>query len=272
MAKTHKNAAWLDRFGPWAVITGASDGIGLAIAEECARRGLNLVLVSRRETVLAHLADRLQRQHSIRTLVIAADLADSEALQHVLDATRNIDCGLLVCAAGFGTGGAFLELDADIESNMIDVNCRAVYLLAREFGARMAKAGHGGIVLLSSIVAFQGVARSANYAATKAYVQTLAEGMRIELLRRGVEVLAVAPGPVASGFADRADIRMGNAEKPGNVARGALGALGRTGLVRPGLLSKVLGYSLATLPRFLRRSIMSSIMAGMTDHQKATKI
>lgn len=259
---------WHMRYGPWAVVTGATDGIGHAIALNCAARGLNLVLVARRGDMLEAMAQTLAARHGIKTLVIAADLGTAEGVEAVLAQTAGLDCGLLVCAAGFGTAGAFLDLDAASESNMIDVNCRAVYLLSRELAARMARSGHGGIVLFSSIVAFQGSAFAANYAATKAYVQVLGEGLQTELAPLGVDVLVVAPGPVDTGFAKRADMRMGQAAKPEAVALTALDKLGRVGLVRPGFLSKLLGYSLATLPRFARRRIMSGIMKGMTEHQR----
>ena len=123
-------------------------------------------------------------------------------------------------------------------------------------------------MLLSSIVAFQGTPKSAHYAATKAYVQTLAEGLRAELKGSGVDVLAVAPGPVATGFAARANLKMANAMTPGVIAVESLKLLGRTTTARPGFLSKVLGYSLATTPRWGRVKIMNAVMSGMTAHQR----
>lgn len=116
---------------------------------------------------------------------------------------------------------------------------------------------------MSSVVAFQGTPMSANYAATKAYVQSLAEALRHELRPSGVDVVASAPGPVASGFAARARLRMAHAATPEVVARATLAALGRRATVRPGGLSKLLGWSLATAPRALRVVIMGRIMGGM---------
>jgi hypothetical protein len=117
------------------------------------------------------------------------------------------------------------------------------------------------------VVAFQGVPRAAHYAATKAYVQTLAEGLRVELDPLGVDVIASAPGPVRSGFEARADMKMAQALAPGVVAAQTLDALGRRGTVRPGWLSKLLGWSLAATPRPLRVRIMKQVMGGMTAHQ-----
>ena len=135
------------------------------------------------------------------------------------------------------------------------------------FARRFAARRRGGVVLMSSLLAFQGVPRAANYAATKAYVQTLAEGLRVELAPVGVDVLASAPGPVRSGFADRADMRMSMALGPQVVARVTLNALGRKTTVRPGWLSKLLGWSLATLPRWGQVMVITQVMNGMTAHQ-----
>ena len=120
---------------------------------------------------------------------------------------------------------------------------------------------------MSSLLAFQGVPGAANYAATKAYVQSLAEGLRLELSPLGVDVVSSAPGPIRSGFAKRADMKMSMAGTPASVAQGTLDALGRAGTVRPGFLSKVLGFALAFLPRWGRVRMMGLVMAGMTQHR-----
>ena len=120
---------------------------------------------------------------------------------------------------------------------------------------------------MSSLLAWQGVPRAANYAATKAYVQPLAEGLRIELGPVGVDVVACAPGPIASGFADRAGMVMSGAAPARVVAQETLAALGRWGTVRPGLLSKLLEWSLAFLPRWGRVRMLALVMGGMTKHR-----
>ena len=123
---------------------------------------------------------------------------------------------------------------------------------------------------MSSLVGWQGTPWAAHYAATKAYVQVLAEAMHAELKPSGVDVLASAPGPVHSGFADRARMRMGSAALPAVVAKETIRALGRKMTVLPGALSKLLTYSLMPLPRFLRVRIMAQVMGGMTKHQPQT--
>jgi short-subunit dehydrogenase len=258
-----------ERYGPWAVVTGASDGIGRAFAEHLGEQGYSLVLVARRETVLEALAQDLARRHGTPSIVVAADLGTTAGRAALVAATVELDVGLLIAAAGFGTSGPLLEATVADEEAMLAVNCGAVLAQAHHFGARFAARGRGGLVLLSSIVAFQGVPRAAHYAATKAYVQTLAEGLRRELQPRGVDVLACAPGPVRSGFAARANMELGATVVPATVARGAMAALGRRTTVHPGGLSKVLAGSLSTLPRAGRVRAMAQVMAGMTRHRPA---
>ncbi|ATC25342.1 SDR family oxidoreductase [Caulobacter vibrioides] len=251
------------RYGATALVTGASDGIGEAFARELARRGYNLILVARREDRLRALADAVQSKHGVQARVIAADLGRAEDVERVIAATAAEDVGLLVAAAGFGTSGAFVEQPIEPELDMIDVNCRAVVALTHAFARRFIRRGAGGIVLFGSLVGFQGVPRAANYAATKAFIQSFVEGLRPELKQFGVDVIAVAPGPVASGFAARANMVMGAAAKPGRIPREALAALGRKTTVRPGFLSKALEALFFGLPRGARTLIMTQVMKSM---------
>jgi short-subunit dehydrogenase len=151
---------------------------------------------------------------------------------------------------------------------MLEVNCYAPLYHCVHFGQRFRARGRGGIILMSSLVGWQGTPWATHYAATKAYVQALAEGMHVELKPAGVDVLASAPGPVHSGFASQADMRMGAAAAPADVARASLAALGRRTTVVPVLLSRLLTYSLAILPRMVRTRVMGSVMHRMTKHQK----
>lgn len=256
-------SAFTQKYGPWAVVTGASDGIGRAFAVELARRGVHVILVARRQERLEQLAAELTQAHGVQCQVLAANLSHAQGVQQVLDGSAGRDVGLVVCAAGFGTSGPFLQNDLSTELDMLQVNCTALAALSWGLGQRLVERGRGGLVLLSSVVAFQGVPRSANYAATKAYVQTLAEGLRGEWAAQGVQVLAVAPGPVRSGFAERSRMNMAQAEDPQVVARVSLDALGSLGTVRPGFLAKLLGWSLALTPRWGRIRIMGQVMAGM---------
>jgi short-subunit dehydrogenase len=257
------------RYGPTALVTGASSGIGRALACEAAARGLDLVLVARRDAVLRDLAGELAARHGVRADALPLDLADPAAPARLAEQTADRDIGLLVAAAGFGTSGPLAGAPLAPEREMLQVNCGAVLELASTFGARAVARGRGGLVLLSSVVAFQGVPHAAHYAATKAYVQSLAEGLHGELAPHGVDVLAAAPGPVASGFAERAGLAPGRTLDPDAIAPRILDGLGRRPTTVPGALSRLLKDSLAPLPRRARVRVMGKVMAGMTAHNGA---
>ena len=260
IATARQQETWRARYGTWAVVTGASDGIGREMAYRLAEAGLSLVLVARREAVLDELAAELSARHNIETREIATDLALEAAVESVAAGTDDLDVGLLVAAAGYGTSGTLIEAPLERELRMVDVNCRAVMALSRTFGRRLALRGRGALVLMSSIVGFQGVPYAAHYAATKAYVQSLAEALHVELAPLGVNVVASAPGPVHSGFAAGAHMRLGRALAPKDVAQATLDALGHRTTVRPGWLSKVLGGALSPLPRRARVRVMGRVM------------
>jgi short-subunit dehydrogenase len=256
------------RYGTWAVITGASSGIGMELARRLAEAGLNLIISARREERLRMLADELQKIYTVEVITIPSDASTNEGISRVLEVSGHKDVGLFVAAAGYGTAGTFLESSIHSERNMLQVNCDAVLTMTHHFSQFFSQRRKGGIVLFSSLVAFQGVPYSANYAATKAYIQSLAEALYIELKPFGVDVLAAAPGPVNSGFASRANMKMGNVLKPEDVGIPILKALGRKSTVLPGTLSKVLVYSLRTLPRWAKVRAMKVVMGGMTKHQR----
>lgn len=255
-----------DKYGPWALVTGASSGIGRSLAKELAQRGLSLVLIGRSVAELDQLSvDLRSRNRQIDCRVLVSDLSEDDAVSSIVAFTQELDIGLLIASAGFGSSGAFLENALQPEQEMLNVNCRALLELSWHFGNRFRQRGAGGLVLLSSIVGYQGTPWSAHYSATKAYVQTLAEGLRTELTKQKVDVLAVAPGPTKTGFAKRAGLKMGSALNPDRIAPEILASLGRRTTVLPGALSKLLVYSMLPLPRWARIKIMGNVMKSMSS-------
>lgn len=248
------------RYGEWAVITGASSGIGREIAIAAAHAGLKVALVARSQEPLLHLAQQLKGQ------AIPLDLTRPSAPHTLMEALGNRSIGLLVNAAGFGSGGPFLSSILSNELGMLELNCHAVLSLTHAFAQRFAAQGRGGIILFSSIVAWQGAPYSANYAATKAYIQSLGEALHRELKSHNVDVLTSAPGPTESSFANRAGMTMTDAEPASRIAQDTLNALGKRATVVPGIKGRLLTAALSTAPRALRVRIMEGIMSGMTKN------
>ncbi len=218
------------RYGPWAVITGASSGIGRALALELARAGLDVVLVARRQDRLEALAAEVAgmgRAHR----VLAMDLTAERAVDDLVARTADLDVGLVMHAAGFGLGGPHGDHPLEAHRRMLDLNCRVTLELVQRFEPRLVPRGRGGVVLLASVIAFTGVPWSAHYAATKAYVMSLGEGLQVEWATQGLDVTIVAPGPTATEFFEHASMTASAASTPEEVARTTVARLGRRGVV-----------------------------------------
>lgn len=267
-----KELPFLKHYGPWAVVTGASDGIGREMALCLAEREFNLVLVARNQITLTELSLELKSKYQIETRSLPLDLSRDSGVEIMIAQTRDLDVGLLINAAGFGTSGPFLDAQLYNEIEMLKVNCKAVMKLSYHFGQRFCNQGRGGIIFMSSLLAFQGVPRAAHYSATKAYIQTFAEGLHHELSPFGVDVVSSAPGPVATGFAKRAGMTMSLALKARDVAESTLNALGKRSTIRPGWLSQLLEYSLKPLPRWGRVRMLQHVMKKMTQPQASASI
>jgi short-subunit dehydrogenase len=190
--------AFRDRYGPVALITGASSGIGWAFAEELAERGFDLVLAARRTERLEDLAARLEAAHGTRSQICQSDLSQPEAPARLLAETKGRDIGLVLSNAGFNIRGAFETTDAAEMTRMLTVNCHAPMQLAHGFLPRLKARGKGGIVFTSSVEGFIGCPFSTAYSATKALVIGLGEGLYGELAGSGVDVLAMCPGATES--------------------------------------------------------------------------
>lgn len=256
------------KYGEWAVITGASSGIGLELATQLAEAVLNLVINSRHLDKLQEVKEQIKLTSNIDIKIVACDVSETEGIDKIIQATQGLNVGLLIASAGYGTSGIFIDSSLHSEINMLKVNCEALLSLTHYYSQQFVQQKCGGIILMSSMVAFQGTPFASNYAATKAYVQALAEGIAVELKPHGVDVLAAAPGPVESGFSQRANMKMSMSLTPSQVGVPILKALGRKTTVLPGLLTKILVYSLRTVPRWGKVKIMEKVMGGMTEHQR----
>jgi short-subunit dehydrogenase len=254
-----------ERYGRWALVVGGSDGLGAAFADGLAARGLDLVLVARRQDVLADRARRLRDAHGVLVRTVVLDAAGTDAPARIAQHTDDLDVGLLVCNAARAPTGAFLDLAVDELDRVLALNCRLATRLAHHFGARMAERGRGGIVLLSSMAGAQGSAWIAQYAATKAYLRVLAEGLWAELAPCGVDVIACCPGRVRTPTLAR-----GNPYPPSWLAPPVmapepvvcqtLNELGRRPVVIPGRLNRLAAFVTGRL--LPRRSAVRLVSAA----------
>jgi short-subunit dehydrogenase len=255
----------MNSYGPWALVVGGSDGIGAAFAEELAARGTDLVLVARRQAPLDELAGRLRTGYRVRVRCLALDAATPDGIAAITGVTEDI--GLLVCNAALGPVGPFLALTPAQLDAMVDLNCRSAAHLAHAFGTRLVARGRGGIVLLSSLAGEQGSALVAHYAATKAYLRVLAEGLWAELRPHGVDVVACCPGLVATptfaGTGAAPARLVPPPMDPRAVARATLAALGRAPVVIPGRRNRLVASTARLVPRRLRILLASGRTATM---------
>jgi short-subunit dehydrogenase len=190
--------------GQWAVVTGASAGIGWALAEELAAGGANLLLTARRRERLEQLAEKLRAAHRVNVETVAADLSQPGGPADVFAFTekKNLQIDLLVNNAGFGTYGEFSTNDLAAELGIVKVNCAAVVHLTHLYLSGMVERGQGDILIVSSTAAFQGVPYMATYGASKAFDLLFAEALAQEVERYGVRVCALCPGPTESEFGE----------------------------------------------------------------------
>lgn len=256
-------AEFARRYGPWALIAGASEGIGAAFAVALARRGLDLVLVARRPEPLAALERELAGVAPVRVRTLSLDLARADAAALLERALADLEVGLVVYNAALAPGGEFLEIPLAEQLAAVDVNVRGPLALAHRFGARMAARGRGGVVLLSSLTAFQGSPFVATYGATKAFLLALGEGLWFELSPRGVDVLAVCAGATRTpGYLRRRSARGAPGElAPEQVAEEALARLGRAPLAIPGRVNRVASQ---LMRRLLSRRATVRLMGAQT--------
>jgi short-subunit dehydrogenase len=248
------------KYGPWALVTGASSGIGMEFARQLAAQGLNLVLVARREDKLNALSSELKSRHGIDAKVVTADLSREDFLPALRSATAGLEIGLLVNNAGLTTTGAVVDNKLEDELELLHLNCRAPLMLAHEYGKAMRDRKRGGMVFLGSVLSFAAVPVWANYAASKAYDLMLAEGLAAEMKEHNVDVLALCPGFTRTEFAEFAKLNDLMAMDAGPVVKTALNKLGKARVAVPGIMNKLNIFTTRLQPRFLNTLIFGMVV------------
>src|SRR5262245_16083110 len=243
------------RYGDWALVTGASAGLGAEFARAIAAEGLSCVLTARREDRLRELAAELEKNHRVGTRVVAIDLAAPDGTDRLADAVNDLPIGLLVNNAGFGYAGRFEKLDLERLRSMVQVNCMAPVVLTRRLLPAMRERGKGAIIITGSVAGRQPLPLHGLYAATKAFDQFLGESLWGELRGSGIDVLVLEPGPTATEFFQMAGETREAGEPPRGVVDLALDTLGD----QPSVVSGWFNYLRANLARVFPRSLTALV-------------
>ena len=243
---------------PFALVTGASRGVGLAIAKQLAQRGYSLVLSASNAQTLNQAALQLKGQTNAQVICVAADLNSSQGPHQIYDQVKRygVDIDVVVNNAGLGVYGEFAETALDQELAMMQVNMQAVTILSKLFLPAMLQRKRGHIINIASLTAYQpGGPKMAVYYATKNYVLSLTKALNVELRNSGVFATVVCPSPIATEFETNAGVSDTMLYKlpklsAQQVARAACGALeSKRGVIIPGAISKLLAFAGELHPR-----------------------
>ena len=255
----------MQRYGPWALVAGASEGLGAAFARALAGRGFKLLLLARRGEALEEVAGPLRALTEVRTAAVDLGAADLAATLGAL--TSGIEVGLCVYNAAFSQIGPFLEQALADQLRTVDVNCRGPMIAARVLGEAMVRRGRGAIVLMSSLTAFWGSPYVAAYGASKAFNLSLGEALWYELGPQGVDVLVCCAGATSTpGFLRSSGPGGPKSMTPEAVAEEALAAIGGPPSMVPGAFNRLAARVLA---RLLPRPAAVRIMGAQTAKLRA---
>ncbi|RIL05654.1 MAG: hypothetical protein DCC71_09595 [Proteobacteria bacterium] len=258
-----------ERCGEWALVTGASSGIGAAFARALAAEGFSVVLSARRADRLERLAAELERERGVRTRVVPIDLAAPDGAARLADAVSDLELGVLVNNAGFGHAGRFDACSEERLVQMVQVNCTAPLVLAHRVAPGMRARGRGALIFTGSLAAKQPMPLHATYAASKAFVGLLGEALWAELRGSGVDVLVVEPGTTDTEFQQVAGEVAHEGETPEHVVAVALEALGRQPSVGIGWWRWLRG-NLGM--RLLPRSLLTLAAQRVTERQTPAEL
>lgn len=260
-----------ERYGGWALVTGASSGIGAALVDQLAKEQLNVVLVARGREALEAQAAAVKKAYGIDTRVVPADLTTAEGTQQVIDAVADLEVGVLVPCAAIETQGYFVQDALARQRALITMDVAGPMELVHHFGAKMAARRRGAILLVSSLSGWMAQPYMAHYGAAKAYVMSLGESLHHELKDHGVDVSVLSPGPTATPMAaatgiDFASLGMAMMQ-PAEVAACGLAALGKRAHAIPGVRNKLMAFMMTRLMPRQWAGTMFRMMMG-----KAMKI
>lgn len=266
------NASFKEKYGSYAIIVGASAGIGEALAREVASRGVSLVLVARRLDKLEQLSIELRGRCNIDVKCIALDLMQDGAVEKLDQETRSLDIGLLVLNAATVIAGGFLKNTYEDESALIRFNTLIPAQIAHRIGNRMKQRNRGGILFVSSLAGNSPTPFQATYAATKAYLSSLGQALAFELAQSGIDVSVIAPGATETeGLRGTANIDYAKMKgisimSPADVAKAAIDGLGKKPYIIPGAKNRISAFILGLLPVSTVVNTIGKMMSRAINH------
>ena len=255
-------------YGPWALITGASSGIGEAFAHAIAARGVNVILLARREEELYRVRADVVAKYDVKCEMLVVDLAVASFIDQVEAFLGDRELGLVVSNAGYNPIGSFEDIDREAVLRILDVNDRAPLLLAQSFLPGLAKRGRGGFLIVGSIEGFNGTPWSAVYSASKAFVQSLGEALWGEYRKRGVDVLVLSPGATDTPILRAREVEVPGVMTPAAVAEYGLKHLGNGPCAIPGLSNRLILAVLKFMPRKLVSMAMGKALRTVVERSK----
>ena len=257
---------WKRRYGEWALVTGASSGLGADFVRQLAKKKMNIILVARRVDKMNAVAEEVENECSVKTQVIGQDLIKSDAVDNIKNKVGDKEIGVLINNAGYGMLGKFHENDYDYQIEMVKLNCVVPVALSHAFIDQMVKRGKGAVIFLASTAAYQGVPLFSVYAATKVFNLFLAEGLWGEYRKQGIDIMGLSPGYTTTEFQSHAHITHAKGPTPAkseNVVELAIRKLGKRPSIVHGALNYIGAFSSRLMPRGTSVKLSGAIMKMM---------
>lgn len=262
-----------NKYGQWALVTGANSGIGAAFAENLANQGYNIAVVGRRSDATQTMVNHLKKTYSVEAQAIVVDLSEPDFLSKIKDQTNALDVGLLVSNAGDDAMGALLRVELSKLTKMLRLNTQTHLELAHHFGQLFEKRGSGGILLVSSTAGLQGTPFIGNYAGAKAYLLNIGLALNYEMCGTGVDVTVVLPGPTKTpGLLDKPAIPLHTLPapqmSPKAVASIGLNALGKNKpFVIAGRVNRMMANVGVLIGKVRGRNMWGGLMKGVVPSE-----
>lgn len=257
-----------NKYGNWAIITGASSGIGKAFAFDLAAKGLDLILVSNQKEELKQISSNLSKEFNISALACFADLAEVSGIEHIRNVAKDKEIGMLINDASYGLHGRFCDVPLSDYLHMINVNINAYVSLTHAFMPQMAIRKKGAIIMVASLNAFSPIAESSIYTASKAFELYFGGALWHEAKQDNIDVLVVMPGPTQTGFQQKAGTKVNSmAITPEALVQGVWPSLGTKMTYIPGLYNKLISFIGSNI-EIEKRVVLASQIYKLMLHEK----